>query len=702
MKQYEFEKIREKLNTISKKNNNVIKEVNSNITSLYNTISSCSSSVQSIKQKVGILGDMITDLTVLTGKTKTSVYVSELDIVESTGIDIDKSSVTLSKNKETVMDYNAKLSTIYSEKPYSIYDENSKSKTIEDLFKYKSLSNLICSTLGYQYTFTLKFSALTKINKLRIKLPNTSESFPFIQNINYLSSGYTYEDLAISNNKSRIYSFDDNRFKNNIYDINFNTINTTEIKFTLFSSTSKVLSLDYIEAIYAAYSTEGSIILGPIVSNEPILKVSIQSSDFSNNVSSYLSTDRINWIKLEDTNKMTNDRKVLSFNTINSQSYSTEEDVKEVYLRIDLKAEKEDLQDSSYYSFIREDGSVSVIDSIEQSKFSAYRVKDEDLSYGISKYSNNLSLSEKTKINIQTFKENGLAKIRGFEDTFVSYGNSGNSYSSVDVTLNPLRLPTSRNIDASQFDSINGKLYDITVIPFMSNINTTKQKDICFKLKLKEDTYKLSIPDKKEILLSISKNFITNSDEVLVQVPYEDIELKFSNGDIVKIFKKEDHKMIGEGENIVYIISLIDVLYELPIVKDYSINKYYPLVPNKSKEYSIEDSHIVLGKGSIVDFEGYKIQEEEARIDKNISYENGNTWIRKSTLYTTSHTQTIINDKEISVFKLDHISIEKGSLRIYEYNKYGTLGEESNVFISIDSNDKNQFIKVEEDSYLEE
>ena len=67
---------------------NTTSDTNNNATKTYNTISNVTQEVTTIKNKIGVLSDMFTDLRVLNGTAKNIINLSTVPIVENNGIKI--------------------------------------------------------------------------------------------------------------------------------------------------------------------------------------------------------------------------------------------------------------------------------------------------------------------------------------------------------------------------------------------------------------------------------------------------------------------------------------------------------------------------------------------------------------------------------------------------------------------------------------
>ena len=706
MRQFEEESMELVIEGVSDSMNDLISRSNSATSALYNTLYRSTTDLQTIKKKVAILGDMMTDLNVISGKTKNLIYLSDLDIVSKKGVDIDNGKITLGKLKEHLVEFSVKTSTILSDKPYTIRDQTGRSKGIEDVFKYNTPTELKVTSVGYDFTYILNYSKTSKVNQIVIELPTTASSYPLVENIVITGKdGVSEVPVKILNNNSYNYSLDENRSMNNIYAIDIETVDTSSIKFSLSSKVDDHLQIQNIRTNYDTYETNGEIIFGPIISEHSILKVGISCIESSDNILLQLSTDLDEWIDVTDSFRVSLDdvRKIVAFNTINEASFKTTEDVKRLYVKVTLAAQQLDTILSTIETFdnYREDGMVSNTLALDTStpsnRFSAFRLKTDDLYYGGHTYNTGLEVGKKLRSSISTVMLNGETQVLGFDKTPYSLGLSDSLYNNIDIKMNSLRLPATRDIDASVFDSVGSYLFDINVVPFKEDVNVLTKDDICYKLIGKEDTYKFVAKDSKRYLeLDITSNFIQDSSSAILQVPYEDIVLFNSLGDIVKEFNKDTHLSLGKEDEQVFFISLLDLLYSPPTIANFKCNPLFPLEANTQNQFGLDNGKIILGRGSIVTISGFKIIKNKINTKLDVSYQNGNIWERLDTLYTYHNEQIDRQDKETTVIKLDHRSVEKGSLKIFEYSEYDTIGNEENVYIST----ANSYIK--ENGYLTE
>ena len=276
MKQYEIDQLELSSSKLEGNINSVIDITNLSITESYNTIINSADKINNIKEKISVLGDMLTDLKVINGSTGNITNLIDLDVISSKGIEIDEDTITLARLKETLVEFDNKTSLISSAKPLMLLSTDGKEKTTEDALKYKDITRYSVSSLNISVNFTLKFSRLSKINQIVIQLPISTLVYPSISELKYLSpSTNNYIDINFQNTVSKIIDIDENRKIGNTYVFDIEPIDTKEITFTLNTKADNYIDIVSIETKYVERVTEGEIVLGPVVTDDPILKVSM-------------------------------------------------------------------------------------------------------------------------------------------------------------------------------------------------------------------------------------------------------------------------------------------------------------------------------------------------------------------------------------------------------------------------------------------
>ena len=87
MKQYEIDQLELSSSKLEGNINSVIDITNLSITESYNTIINSADKINNIKEKVSVLGDMLTDLKVINGSTGNITNLIDLDVIEKCLID---------------------------------------------------------------------------------------------------------------------------------------------------------------------------------------------------------------------------------------------------------------------------------------------------------------------------------------------------------------------------------------------------------------------------------------------------------------------------------------------------------------------------------------------------------------------------------------------------------------------------------------
>lgn len=689
MKQYEIDRLNTTLTSINEEYNTTIKRINNLTSNTYTLLEAEAVNVFNTKNKIAVLSDMLTDLKVIKGRTSTSTIVTELPIISKRNVTIENGSMMLSTTASVPVIYSTERSSITSTKPYKVTNGTGTTKTLTEVFRHDVPTKIVHQTIGYDLQIVLEYPKLVTVNNLVLKLPDIPETYPFVEGISYtLPNTQTDVKILDIKNGTPNYDLDLNRELSNEYSFNFDTVQTNKIILRLSSKNSNTLDFTSIKTYYNKYEIEGEVVLGPIVSDHPILKLAMNSQDISTGVKLYISTNNLDWVGMTDVVQVdTNvERKVASFNTINESSFKSEADVRNIYVKVVIRAEDIEgtLPNYQPYSNFREDGVITTGREIEPDRMSAYALSTDDLAYGQPTFITNFIVDNNVRANIETLKVNGTHRVLGFDDTKYSVCSSEYNYSNVEAVLNLNRVPASSLIDASGFDAVTSFLCDINLQFINSEVNIKMFDQACAKIRVKEDTYKIvSKNTGRYVLKNVSKQFIENSHEFLYQVPNDDLIIKNSLGVEILTVSKENLLEI-DG---VYFINMLNIFSNEPKVDGYSLNPLYPLVALEDDEYALEGGKIILGKGTVAIYTGYKTIKTKVPTKLTVSYQNGNIWERQGTLYTYHHEQIEKTNREASIIKLDHVCIEKGSLTIYEYNEHDNL-QQADTYISVNNTGK--------------
>ena len=705
-----IEQLKEKVSTHY---DTLTQKVNSQATNTYNTLFKVTEDFKPIIDKISVIGDMFTDLRVLNGTAKNIQYLSDLDVVSVVGLSVNDQSFKLSTTQKILKEISVKDSSISSIESYKLFDINSKSTTLDNFLK--ASDDLRIQFLNDKFTFTLNltYPKAEQINNIELQLGLLTEAYPVISSIKYVDNYNNIQDAIILNNSSRNFDLDENRVLDNIYSLDIQPIVTKQLMVEFTSRTSSNMSFKSIKTYFTKMGTSGYIIVGPIHTETPILKLAIDATESTPGVSYAVSTDKEYWLPLTLSSQMSVDgNKILAFNTINANSLKTNTDVYSLYVKIEITSEAlEDLVNNNE-SIYREDGVVSdtKMSQVEDNKFSAYRLKNSDFIYGKYSYVDNLNASGISLENVETIESNGTFKILGLEDTkySITQNNNPNSITgSFGVELKLKRQPTVNVLDASTYDISNAVLYDVYPKYFEETINTKHKKGIVFTLKEKEDIYKIvSKETKKSLNIDLTTPFTSNSINTIIQVPKEDIYIYDSLNNIVATVDKKSLLVIKETSNGVeeeyYFLNLVDILFLEPIVGDLKLNKLYPLIALSEGEYGLQDGQLDVNSSTIVKFKGCEILKTSVDIVKVINYTNNNYIKRVEEGFTYYEEQYEDHYDLQTTIKLKSASIEKGSVVIEEF--YGDIKDyiseplQLHRLLNVNTVEEPKYLKVDADN----
>lgn len=484
-----LDKIQDIKQEISEEYSDVTRKVNTAATDTYNSIYNSLNSISTVKDKVGVLSDMFTDLRVLNNTAKNIINISTLPVVEHTGILIKDDKVTLDTLVKSSKEYSVKDSSISSIEKYTV-SSSGKRSYIEDLFKSDVETVIKFPTERYTFTINLMYSSIEQVNNIELQLGLLTESYPIINSIKYVDKDNVEQTAVILNNTSTSYDLDYNREKDNNYSIDITPVFTNQINIELTSKNKSAITLKKIKTYFKKEVEQANIILGPIHTETPLLKLALNCEELTEGASFEISTDLEYWLKL-DSSSVISERtgtKILSFNTINTKSIKTTEDIYTFYIKINLESSvltNDDL-DFNIFDTNREDNILSndTLELIEDNLFSAYRLRSSDFIHGKYQYIENVNLSTLSLDQIEYIEVNGTPKVLGLVDTpysitkFKTTNNVG-----IGGELKYKRLSAEATIDSTTYDLANSKVYDIYCRDIEQTINIKLKDNLCLHLK---------------------------------------------------------------------------------------------------------------------------------------------------------------------------------------------------------------------------
>lgn len=487
-----LDKVLDLKNKISDTYKDVTSNTNNIAVNTYNTIEKSTDTVESLKNKVSVLSDMFTDLRVLNGTAKNIIYLSTLPVIENSGVKILNDKFELDTTSKTYKEINVRTSSIASVEKYTLTTTDKK-KTEIDSFLRSSVDTVVTFPNNrYTFSLNLSYTSLEQINNIDIQLGLLTESYPIINSIKYIDKDNVEQSVLILNNTSTSYDLDYNREQDNLYSIEISPILTDQIIIEFTSKTKSSIIFKDIKTSFKKEVEQGTVTLGPIHTNTPLLKVAIDTDDISTGSSFEFSSDLEYWLQLDSSSIITDqaNTKILSFNTINSNSIKSTEDLYTFYIRVTISSSVLTNSDSnvSIYNTIRENNSMNndTLELVEDNLFSVYKVRNSDFIHGEYQYIESLNIKDFSLESVEYLEVNGVPKVLGLVDTPYSITkNTTINSGGIGSELKYKRLPSENILDATSYDLANSKIYDIYEREIEERINIREKQNLCFSLKRK-------------------------------------------------------------------------------------------------------------------------------------------------------------------------------------------------------------------------
>ena len=485
-------KVKELYSDIASTFNIETEQTNKLATETYNLLTNVTQGVTTLKNKISVLGDMLTDLRVLNGSAKNIIPLTNLKVIENKGIKIKDSKFELDYITNELKEIDANLSSLTSVSTYKLYTIDGKESYLNDLIKTKTEIEVKFPNKNFTFDLNLRYQTQEQINTIVLQLGLLTEAYPDILSIKYVDHENNLKDIIILDTNTRNYSLNDNRVKDNLYIFNITPVVTDQIIIQLASRENDSVLLKGIETYYSNILSNGYIILGPISTEDPILKLAVDSSTITEGIRIEVSTDKDYWIELNNSSSigLNGTKKILSINTIGSNSIKNDQDIYSMYVKISIQSSvlsNENL-DVSVYNTLREDSTIGndLLNTIENIRLSAYRVSSSDYSYGKYMYNNITNLATLPLDRIEYIQNNGISKVLGLVDTKYSItdtNNTSNVTGSIGAELKLKRMVANSTLDADTYDVANCKLYDIYPRKINEIVNTRQKDNLCLMLK---------------------------------------------------------------------------------------------------------------------------------------------------------------------------------------------------------------------------
>lgn len=647
---------------------NSIKFHNDTSLILFNHISKLSELLPTTLNNMSRLSDMITDAIVVAGRSSLSKSTAELKH-EYNGVLYNKETteITLDYSVQQEIPVKQSKSYIITDSSYNIFDTTTNNISNFQSFLQGSKIRLENTSNNYRYTFSIEFPTYLNVNNLILKLGKETDSYPLLSELYYISKDNRKEYITILNTFDTKLNLDDYRVKENEYNIMFNTVNTNRIYITLEDIDKESLILEKLQFRKLEYVASGYIILGPIISSYPILKVALEAKGNIEGARFAVSYNKEDWIEIVLPSELTKDvskSKIVAFNTVNEKSLKLAEDVKELYVRVELN--QLNVTDSIESKLTRGmNMTVNPSSYIGDDKPIAVSVYKEipEVFYGDTSYVTQPRTTELNDKNLSHIITQGKYKVRGFISSDMSFTNEDiltNIYTSSSY------LKVSGNIvDTTTFEPTTSKIYGYAITKSKRTVNTTSDSNLVLVLNKEYNKGIYTVrQNNKELKIDLSTGFVKSVLETILIVDKDKVtELYDEAGRKLKELKVE------EFNDICYISLISNNIIDIPEIETPLVfNHIYPLRLNETNEYSLLESKIVCIDQLVTFTSIYSLLLEEIQTSVVVSKENGNIVVLSDNLlkerYTEDVKETIPAFLGTRAIKLNNKHIQKGSFKV--------------------------------------
>lgn len=615
--------------------------------------------------KISEITDKLSNLIIISGNCY--FYINGNDFKE-----VSNSNVIFNKNNNTF-----KLKSIVSSKLQSkegknyfisnktvrIFDRSkTQLKTIDDMLIKKEPVVITTKENNYTYTLSLNFNSIVNLNNLQLKLNEQTVSYPNISEIYYINNNREKVNIRILNNNKYSFNLDTNKNISNLYEIDIDSIETDNINIVL-EDIGLDLIIDNLECFYTEYAKEGSIVLQALSSEYPVLKVGLEGTDDSNNIKFSVSHDAKSWlpIELSNTYNIEQTNKVISYNTISNNTVRVEYDVKNIYIKIDIKASQQIIE--NYEKVNREIYNSSSFDTklYDYNEYSLYETNDA-INFGQTTENNGLNFKDLFNKGEYVIINNKYY-IKGFKESDISKDINSTYYNSSISLKNNYKRISGTTIKFNDIDISTKEIFKFNIRKLTKNLND--QDNTKYVLPLKEDSFQSIYylkHNNKEIEIDLTAGFINSTLDVLYCLEGEGkVYLLDHNKNLIKELPTFKEVI----DNVEYsLVSLLDSgLFETI----QNISKTYPLSYLKDYEVGLLNNKIE-AYNKTLELELYALELKKLYNTDYISDINDNySKIISNEDYNTSVVEKVeLIPKNIKQFKVLKSNIIKGSVVIEE------------------------------------
>ena len=541
--------------------------------------------------RISVMTDKISNLNIIAGNCYLFKKGGGLKEVENNNIVFNKdfNSFKLKPNLAYKLEIKETSSKLVTNKNIKIYDKDkTKLKNLDDLLIRNEPINIYTKENNYNYTFSLNLGSIVSFNNINLILNEETLSYPKIKEIYYITSNKEKVILKILNNNSNSLNLDlyKNTFNEYLIDTETGTADNINI---VFEDNQSDLIINSLSVNYMEYNSEGYIILEGLRESKPILKVGLEAEGDVSSVEYAISYDQESWYPIDLSNiyGIEKNNKVLAFNTISSKSLKSSVDVKNIYIRLKLKAKQKSFIPESKVNREIYTSSTLNVSNIEYNSYSLYENINSNF-YG-----------KNSKVNVFDFKDlylngeylviNNSYYIKGFVETSLSkIKESPYTYSPVEIKSKEI-VKSGENLVFNNIDISTKELMTTNIKKVTKNLLETL--DSSYVIPLKETTVKsvyYLVQDKIQLEVNLELGYINSCIDVLYTVKNNSpVYLLDSFKNLVK--ELTPFVLKETEEEIINAVSLLDAnLFELPE----NISKTYPLIEISDYELGLIDNKV--------------------------------------------------------------------------------------------------------------
>lgn len=606
--------------------------------------------------KISRLTDKLSNITIIGGNTYYSKPGNKFEVIESINVDFnnDLNILKLAPSLVYKLEPKENLNKLISNKKIKIFDlDKTKLKVVDDLFIRGETINIFTEENNFNYTFNINFNELTQINNFSLKLNDKTLSYPNISEVYFINNKREKIYIKILNNNKLSYNLDTNRAKNNLFSVDLETFTADNINIVFQDNLSELI-IDKFEINYLEYNEEGLITFKVLMEDKPIIKIGLTADETINECDYSVSYDGKEWYKIDLSNIYGIDKKnkVIAFNTISDKSIKTENEVKNLFLKVKLKA----LQ-SLYNNDAKIDknifkNSTFNVNNINFTSYSLYENEDS-IYYGKETLTNIFNYMDLYN-NGEYLIENNSYFIKGFKDSPISKVSTS-SYKYTAVTLKSKEKRLSReNLFFDKIDISTKELFSFKIDKvYKSIINDIGSKYVLpLKDEIPNSIYYLK-QNNKEIKIDLTLGFINSAIDVLYAVEKDTkVFLLDSFKNLISEINSFELDIDGVSVSVVSLLDLemfetienLSRTYPITFLNDYEVGLFHNKIESISKDKEL----------NLYDLVTYKLYTKD-----NISVNNKNYAVIES---VEDYNRTIKSFNEVINKNTNSIKLTKGSI----------------------------------------